>query len=328
VLTALLACSALHAEGLNAARLGVLYNLDDAASRTVARDYAVLRAIPSQNLVGVHLPPGDVIAPEVFAPLRDQALERLPAAVQSLLLIWSKPYAVGCMSITSAMAAGFDAAFCRPGCARTPQNPLFNSEGWLPADTVGWWPAMLLPSDDIELARAVMQRGVAADFTQPPGALYLIRTGDAARNVRAAQYGAVQAALDKQLQIVQRSTPVAGDLHDVVGYFTGAIEVEELPRIQFRPGALADHLTSSGGVLDGMSQMPATAWLRQGATASYGSVSEPCNLLEKFPDPAVLFEHYLHGQTALEAYWKSVAMPGQGLFIGEPLSRPFARRAP
>jgi hypothetical protein len=28
--------------------------------------------------------------------------------------------------------------------------------------------------------------------------------------------------------------------------------------------------------------------------------------------------------TLLEAYWKSVAMPGRGLFIGEPLARPYA----
>ena len=40
---------------------------------------------------------------------------------------------------------------------------------------------------------------------------------------------------------------------------------------------------------------------------------------------AVLMRHYLQGDTALEAYWKSVAMPGQGLFIGEPLSRPYGK---
>ncbi len=34
--------------------------------------------------------------------------------------------------------------------------------------------------------------------------------------------------------------------------------------------------------------------------------------------------HYSHGETIIEAYWKSVLMPGQGLFIGEPLSRPYA----
>jgi hypothetical protein len=63
--------------------------------------------------------------------------------------------------------------------------------------------------------------------------------------------------------------------------------------------------------------------LDAGATASYGSVSEPCNHLEKFPDIAVLMRHYLGGETVLEAYWKSVKMPGQGLFIGEPLARPY-----
>ena len=33
--------------------------------------------------------------------------------------------------------------------------------------------------------------------------------------------------------------------------------------------------------------------------------------------------HYLSGETLIEAYWKSVRMPGQGVFVGEPLARPF-----
>jgi hypothetical protein len=33
--------------------------------------------------------------------------------------------------------------------------------------------------------------------------------------------------------------------------------------------------------------------------------------------------HYLAGETLIESYWKSVAMPGQGIFIGEPLARPY-----
>jgi hypothetical protein len=37
----------------------------------------------------------------------------------------------------------------------------------------------------------------------------------------------------------------------------------------------------------------------------------------------VLIEHYLRGATLIEAYWKSVARPGQGLFVGEPLARPW-----
>lgn len=324
VLAAVSLAAHAHAVGLTAAQLGVIYSLDDPSSREVARYYAAQRAIASDNLIGIHLPSTRVITPEMFAPIRRQVLDRLPVAVQSLLLVWSTPYAVGCMSITTAFAAGYRPEFCVPGCSRTALNPLFNVEGWLPADTVGWWPAMLLPSADVALARTIIGRGIAGDATMPPGTLYLIRTFDSKRNVRAATYTDVELLMEHRLRVADLLTPFLRDLPDAIGYFTGAAQVEELPRVHFRPGAIADHLTSAGGVLEGGHQMPALAWLVQGATASFGTVSEPCNLLEKFPDVRVLFEHYVHGETILESYWKSLAMPGQGLFIGEPLSRPYA----
>ena len=70
--------------------------------------------------------------------------------------------------------------------------------------------------------------------------------------------------------------------------------------------------------------MSAVAWLKAGATASYGTVLEPCNYTEKFPDPAIAVPRYYRGATALEAYWSSVEWPGEGLFIGEPLAAPWA----
>jgi len=326
----LIACSSAllvghsRAEGLIAARLGVIYNLDDASSRQVALEYANLRTVSSENVIGIHVPLVQVMSPEEFEPMRARLIEALPTSVQALLLVWSKPYAVGCMSITTAIAAGYRESFCLPGCARTAPSPLFDSVGWLPADTVDWFPAMLLPSDDEDLARGLIQRGIAADSSASAGTLYLIRTADAARNVRAATYDDAALLLQSRVHVAQWSTPISGDIPEAIGYFTGVARVEELPRIQFRPGALADHLTSTGGVLEGGHQMSAVAWLKQGATASYGSVSEPCSYPGKFPNVIVLFEHYVHGETALEAYWKSVEMPGQGLIVGEPLARPFA----
>jgi uncharacterized protein (TIGR03790 family) len=320
-----LACGA-YAEGLTAGRLGVLYNLDDAASAQVADYYAAQRRIPRENVIGIHLPDTKAITPDVFAPIRARVLDQLPGAVQSLVLVWSRPYAVGCMSITAAFAAGYRAAFCESGCVRTPPSPLFNSDGWLPVDTVGWWPAMLLPSSDPFMARELIKRGIAADGSHPPGTLYLVRTTDAMRNVRATTYTDVEMMLNRRVRTAQISSPVHGYIEEAIGYFTGTAQVAELSQIHFRAGAIADHLTSSGGLLEGGNQMPALSWIAQGATASYGSVSEPCNFLEKFPNVRVLFEHYTHGETALEAYWKSVAMPGQGLFIGEPLSRPYSVR--
>jgi uncharacterized protein (TIGR03790 family) len=97
-------------------------------------------------------------------------------------------------------------------------------------------------------------------------------------------------------------------------------------QLTWAPGALADHLTSFGGQLTGRSgQTSALAWIDAGATASYGTVSEPCNHVQKFPHPQLLLLHYLQGASAIEAYWKSVRWPQQGLFIGDPLAAPFAR---
>jgi hypothetical protein len=131
------------------------------------------------------------------------------------------------------------------------------------------------------------------------------------------------------LQFVDASDPAQpqelADRDDVLFYFTGAARLTKLATLRFLPGAVADHLTSFGGLLpDGRGQMPATAWLAAGATASYGTVEEPCNHVDKFPRASVLLEHYLRGATVIEAYWKSVAMPGQGLFLGDPLARPWA----
>ena len=49
--------------------------------------------------------------------------------------------------------------------------------------------------------------------------------------------------------------------------------------------------------------MSAIDWLNSGATGSYGTVVEPCNLLGKFPHPGLVMESYLRGATLIEAYW-------------------------
>jgi uncharacterized protein (TIGR03790 family) len=303
--------------------LGVLYDLDDAGSTRVARYYIERRHIPPANLIGLHLPHADVITPAELTALRAEAFGRLPRDIESLVLVWQQPYAAGCMSITTAFAAGYRAEFCTPLCGKTIVSPLYDAPRWQPMDRWGWRPAMLLPSADEALARDLIDRGIRADGTHPPGTVYLIHTQDAPRNVRARGYPAVEVWAAGRIAVRELSAPIDSEVFDVFAYFTGARRVTELPELHFRPGAVADHLTSTGGVLDGWHQMSALNWIRQGATASYGSVSEPCNHLGKFPSPLVLLKHYLRGETVLESYWKSVQMPGQGLFIGEPLASPF-----
>jgi len=106
--------------------------------------------------------------------------------------------------------------------------------------------------------------------------------------------------------------------------FTGAAKVASIADNRFLDGAIADHLTSFGGILGaGVGQTSALDWLAAGATGSYGTSSEPCNYRAKFPEIGIVMARYLGGETLVEAYWKSVLMPGQGVFVGDPLARPF-----
>jgi hypothetical protein len=73
--------------------------------------------------------------------------------------------------------------------------------------------------------------------------------------------------------------------------------------------------------------MSALRWLEAGVTASYGTVTEPCAYADKFPAASVLVQSYFRGNTAVEAYTKSVRQPSQGVFVGDPLARPFGTRA-
>jgi hypothetical protein len=100
-------CVHAHAESLTADRLGVIYNKDSASSARVAEEYARLRGVSHDNLIGLSVPDRDGIDRDELRRLRASMLEKLPSNVQSLLLVWSRPYAVECMSITTAMAAGF-----------------------------------------------------------------------------------------------------------------------------------------------------------------------------------------------------------------------------
>ena len=72
--------------------------------------------------------------------------------------------------------------------------------------------------------------------------------------------------------------------------------------------------------------MSIAKWLEAGATASYGTAFEPCNYPTKFPSPKVMLPHYFRGETVLEAYWKSVHWPGEGVFVGDPLARPWGTK--
>lgn len=305
-------------------QLGVVVNDSDPLSRRIADYYVTRRLIPLSNVIHVSFPPHTrVMRPQDFTPLRARIMERTPASVQAYALAWTEPYRVGCMSFTTAMAAGFRKEFCAATCKPTQVNPYFDSDSRRPYDDFGWRPSMLLAGTTFESVKALIDRGVAADGTHPAGTGYLLLTSDRARSTRARFYQGILLLQSDRFRLRMLQQDVLRHSTDVMFYFTGLAKVPDIDTNTYLPGAIADHLTSSGGDLTRSSQMSSLRWLEAGATGSYGTVTEPCNFVEKFPRPNIVIERYLNGETLLEAYWKSVQWPGQGLFIGEPLAAPF-----
>lgn len=312
---------------LTANELAVIVNDADPLSVSIGDYYRRKRSIPPGNLLHVRIDADRVaLSAQEFLALRSAVMARTPAHVQAYALTWVKPFRVECMSITTAFAAGYNQAFCSTGCKPTQLSPYFNSESRRPYDDIGWRPAMSIAALDLDQARQLIDRGAAAGRSAAVGKAYLLETDDAARNVRARTYPDAKRMVDSLIDVEITHAPALREKRDVMFYFIGATRVADLGTNRFLPGAVADHLTSAGGDLTGHGQMSSLRWLEAGATGSYGTVVEPCNLLGKFPNPGLLMRRYLDGETLLEAYWKSVAMPGQGLFIGDPLARPYGSR--
>lgn len=307
------------------AELAIIVNERDPLSQNIAAYYQKRRGIPEQNIIRIAFKPGNAVMSETeFARLKATVDAKTPPSVQAYALTWMVPYRVGCMSITTAFAAGFDPAYCATGCKLTKRSPYFNSDSKRPFQELGLRPTMSIAAVNFDFAKALIDRGVASDASFPKGTAYLLQTSDRNRTVRVNNVDQPRSEqLTEQVRLEILKQDFIRNKRDVLFYFTGLAKVPVYNTNRYLPGAIADHLTSAGGVLSGSGQMSALRWLEAGATGSYGTVVEPCNFPTKFPVPEIVIGRYLKGESLIESYWKSVAMPGQGIFIGEPLAKPF-----
>ncbi len=327
------------APSLAASHLAVLIAAGDATSEAIGLAYQQARGIPDAHLIRLAVPRGsDTISAAEFTLLKASLDAQLPAGVQATLLTWTQPSRVvggSCsMGITSALAFGYDARLCG-SCAAPVASAYYNASTRQPWTDLKLRPSMMLGAATLTEAQALIARGVAADASMLGGSVtpqaWLVRSSDALRSVRYPDFLALVAAglSGVGLHYVDNASGGANDevsgQSKVMFYLTGLSSVKQAATNHYLPGAVADTLTSYGGYLpDGNGQMPITSWLQAGLTGSYGTQEEPCNYSEKFPRATVLATRYRQGETLIEAYWKSVQAPGQGLFVGEPLARPWA----
>ncbi|WP_280155599.1 TIGR03790 family protein [Piscinibacter sp. XHJ-5] len=317
---------------LTAQDLGLVINVNDPYSVEVGEFYAHARKLLPEQVLRIEVPVKPTLTPEEFDALKSAVESHFGPDIQALALAWTQPFAVNCNSITGALSLGYDAELCNHSCAPSRPSPYFNAPTARPFSELKLRPSMLIAANDAASAKSLIERGVRADHSlglrgAPPVHAYFVATKDRVRSARAPLFPPAGPVRAFGIDVHVESTQFIENAQRLLLYQTGAAKVEKLDTLHWVPGALADHLTSFGGRLDRRTgQMTALEWIASGATASYGTVSEPCSHPQKFPHPQLLLSHYAQGSTAIEAYWKSVAWPQQGVFIGEPLAAPFSKR--
>jgi uncharacterized protein (TIGR03790 family) len=183
----------LSAHALDHTQLAVIVNTLDPLSVEIGDYYAELRNISFQNIIKVEFPPGKTnLTREEFQAIKAQIDKHTLPHVQAYALTWAVPYRVECMSITTAIAFGFDPAFCADGCLPTKPSRYFNSRITLPFTQLGIRPTMAIAATSFEHAKALIDRGVESDGSFPVGTAYLLSTSDKDRNVRSPGYPLVE----------------------------------------------------------------------------------------------------------------------------------------
>ena len=341
----LLACllPALALAGGGPLNVLVVVNGSSRDSRALGAYYLEKHGIPQSQLCTVKVDPRATslslaeFERDVRLPIQAHlANNRLADQIHFLVLCMDIPSRVeNDNGITSVLFYGYKPATPgAPQChvASNSVNQYYGAEIAY-TSTAGWNRTnvpipFLLTAADLETAKQVVDRGAASVAAFPEGA-YCLFGGGPERNIRHRTYPVVarhfaligQAA---RLDVDPAGNPLPG--RPVLGYMAGlAYLPTNLAGAAFAPGAICEHLTSCAGMIPApcLGQSSVWDWMRLGATASYGTVAEPCAFEVKFPDPMLAF-WYARGFTAGEALAMSVRHPYQGLWVGDPLAAPFA----
>lgn len=176
---------------------------------------------------------------------------------------------------------------------------------------------------------AMLERSAAADYSRPAGTIYFAENSDIRSTKRLPLFAkTVEELRAAGVAAEIFSGTVPKDKTDVAGAMLGSADISLVgANCKLLPGAIGEHLTSFGGMMtEGAGQTPISAWVRAGTALTSGAVWEPYAVPQKFPS-AYMHLHYARGCTAAEAYYQSISGPYQMLVLGDPLCKPWGRRA-
>jgi uncharacterized protein (TIGR03790 family) len=354
-LAVLLASAAGLFAGGSGLNVVVVVNQNSTNSVQLGNYYCEKRGVPPQNLLRINWTGGNIewnrsnFETNLLSPLTAMLAGRgLTNQVDYIVLSMDIPYRAtatnganyGDNGTTSALFYGFktnDCSACSyPGCTlpNYTSNSYVGSEGIFrqtpPISAASnSWLVMMITSTNLAQARAVVDSGVASDYRVPTQTVMLAKSPtDRLRRVRLYVFdnSVINVRLRGNAAIARTNAVSPVGMGTLLGYEGGEQVMSLAPGI-FAPGAMADNLTSySGFLFEYVGHTGAMDFLNSGATASYGTVIEPCAYLQKFPNAQNYF-YQARGFSLAESYYMSVTNPYEGVFVGEPLAAPFAAPA-
>ncbi len=337
----------------------VVVNQSSTNSVQLGNYYCEQRGVPPQNLLRINWAGDNINWTRaefdnlLRTPLNAMLTSRsLSNQIEYVVLSMDIPYRVtettgstatsGQNSTTAALFYGFKVDGCSANCpANIPSCnlPGGSSNSYAASESIfrqtppvsatsNSWLTFLLTATNLAKAKALVDLGVAGDFTFPTQTVFLAKSFDSVRNLRHLQADDVilNTRLRGNYRVVLTNTSSPSGLGPMLGFQNG-VQIFGVPQLSASPGAMMDNLTSYGGLLfENPGHTTALDFIHNGATASHGTIAEPCAYAAKFPAPQNYF-YQARGFSVAECYYQSLENPYQGILVGEPLAAPFAAPA-
>ena len=342
--TLLASCSLvckLHAggSGLNTV---VIVNQDSSNSCELGNYYCEQRQVPPQNVLYINWPGGNTqwtsndFETNLVMPLTNMlAARQLTNQIDYVVLSMDIPFQTSFGSTTNGTTSAlfYGLRLGNP----TDTNSYAASEAVFrqatPVGAPGYsFLTTMITAGSLTQAEQLVDQGVASDGTFPQQPVILEKTSDMLRNIRYLNMG-LGTGFDNAIfnvnilgvsSILRTNSDAVSWPGGCLGFETGLAQFS-VPPSTFIPGAIADSLTSYGGIIFGPnSQTNLLAFINAGAAGSYGTVVEPEDDTQKFPNPQDYF-YQARGFSLAESYYQSINAPYFGLMVAEPLAAPFAR---
>ncbi|HYG24134.1 MAG TPA: TIGR03790 family protein [Verrucomicrobiae bacterium] len=316
----------------------IIVNANSTNSLELGNYYREQRQIPPQNVVRIQWTGGnttwslDQFRAVLLLPLQAALAERqLSNQVHYVVLSMDIPFHVVSGTMVNSTTAALFYGFKGPTELKTAGSAYAFSESPFELGRTAFranWLTTMLTAGTLDQAKALVDRGVRADATFPSAPVVLAKTTDALRNLRHRTFDAAifSSMIDGRGSIFRTNSNAFPAIRPLRGWQSG-LTTFSAPPDAFIPGAIADSMTSFGGVIFGPNgQTSLLELIHAGATASYGTVAEPSSDATKFPDPMAYF-YQARGFNIAESYYQSISVPYLGLIVGDPLAAPFAKPA-